>query len=576
MIAERKVWKRWRSAVRRRIKTSVELRRDYRRTRSQRKRSHTWGQLRFLPPLALAIALLSGEAPLSGILNLLLFWTLMVTFLRAQFIVSSLHNPSLLSLFFGWPVTDGEVFARQRKLILQSSLWLGVDWLVFGLALAFRTGDAGLALLAPLLAIGQWAAALAIALWLVRAWPRFPYVWLTTPFGIVMVLALRTHSPDDALYPYLNALWHGLYVATPGGWLAQGWLNFSDGHPFGLTVIFGLSSAAVFAVHKGAQAARAAFNPEKLFGYEESPATENTPASASATAVTSTTAIESDSAAGPAPESGRSDPAETRAWLEDARAHASDVLPAPAGRALSGLGPIERAISWFLTPRQRALVDFMRPAGKPWLRRWQYAGVALLAAFALGFTSTPDAAAVPALLALAFSLPLLGGTWVGFVALRILQTQIGISAYVPAGFGEIARLVLKINALRCLAALPLVLLAVHLGLAPDIPPPDRVLDMSLRLLGLVLAVQPICIIGKFSSNTNDSSGRWYFMAALLLLLVTAALLFVMLTVIIVMTDSLWVAAGSLLGLNALTHAFLAFYGLAWGRGWFDLIGKPKQ
>lgn len=558
--------KRWRAAVRRRVKASPELRRERRRTRTRTPALRSWSTLRFAVPLAIALAISAG-VPTGLLANWLLLWSTLVTLARAQQIAVLARDPNTLWPWYGWPVTDDEVYAHQRGVALRSSAWLGVDWLVFGLALAWQAGEVTLAVAAPVVAAGQWAASLALALWVVRWRPQFPFGRFVVPAGGLVFLAVRFgQGSSQAAHPYVEGLLAGLYAGTPAGWLSQGLAFLADGNPLGWPLLLGVGAIAGAALVSGARAFRKVFSPDALFGYETAPAASEADEA------------DSDHASSDTERSPEAEPAAHRETapvnIASLRAHLSDVLNAPAGQALTARGPVEHALGWLLDARQRALVDFMVPGGMPWMRRWVLA-IALLAILPIVRAHNPGWAAGPAFIALAFALPVAGGRWLGFEALRSFQTQIGLTSLVPAGFWEISRLVLMLNALYCVAAFPLVLAIVWLGFAPEGASTWWALDYGARVVGVVIALQPVWLAARFSANTNDTSAGRIFLLGMVVLIIVGLMVGVSLCVTVMMAETPAVALSCLGVLLLLTHAALGAYGWAWGRGWFDLIAKPK-
>jgi hypothetical protein len=547
--------------VRRRIKTHPHLRKEFRRRRSSR-----WGRAltlsRFLIPLVIVGILMAGY-PVALVTQWMVLWTTGMTLARIQQIVGATRNPASLWLWYGWPVSDDDLFTHLRGLILRTSTWLGVDWLMFGVGVAWIHEDISLAAAAPVLALAQWAAGLAAALWLVQWKPRFPFALLISPLWVLIFLAVRFADERNGFAVYINAVSNTLYVGTPGGWLAQGWSYILNGNPAGWAVLLGLGGVAIAGLFSGAKAARKAFNPNALFGYEPTPAELDHEAPA-------TTTIQDARSAKSETVHRETAPVD----LGFVRSRLRESFETPAGTAFTRRSPIENGIGWFLTARQRVLIDFMAPGGMPWSRRWIFAAGLLAATLVLRAT-WPHLAAFPAIGAAVVLLPVMGGRWLGFEALRTFQTQIGLTAYVPVGFGELSRLVLKINALQCAAAFPLVLAAVWLGFEPVGAPTWWALDYSARALALIVALQPIWLLVKFSSNTNDSSSGRLFLLGIVVVVIGGLIIGISLCVTALMIEKTSVALICLGALSLLTHVVLALYGWAWGRGSFDLMAKMK-
>lgn len=517
---------------------------------------------RFVVPLVIVGILMTGY-PVALVTHWMVLWTAAVTLTRVQQIVVAFRNPASLWLWYGWPVSDDDLFAHFRELLLRAGAWLGVDWLVFGVGVAWIHGDITIAVAAPVLALAQGVAALGLALWLVQWKPRFPFALLTTPFWVLIFLAIRFADEHNGLAGYIDMVLNALYVGTPGGWLAQGWSYIINGDPVGWALLLGLAGIAVAGLVSGLKAARKAFDPNALFGYELDPADLNTEESAMP-------AVREEHVAEPE----TIHPAASPVDLSLVRTRLRETFDTPPGATFTRRSPIENGIGWFLTTRQRALVDFMVPGGMPWSRRWMFAAGLLVMTFMLRMT-WPHLAAFPAIVAAIFLLPVTGGRWLGFEALRSFQTQIGLTAYVPAGFGELSWLVIKINLLQCVAAFPLVLAAAWLGFEPMVGSTWWALDYSARALALIVALQPIWLLVKFSSNTNDSSSGVLFFLGIAGVVIGGLIIGMSLCVTALMVESTTVALICLGVLMILTHAVLALYGWAWGRGSFDLMAKMK-
>ncbi len=543
-----KAWKPWRRAVRVRVKRNPALHREYRRaSKLHVARDSSLSVIRFIIPVALG-ALAWHDVSSASLLIWLTVWTLLVTTVRCQQVAHACHAPDGLWLFYGWPLSDDAVFAHQRRLVLRSAIWLGLDWLAVGGAIALRTGDTALLIAAPLLAVGQWSAALGIALFLGRAMPRFPFVWVINALGVLLFFSVQLSKGGAAPHPYFEHLRQGMLTATPSGWLLQSWQLIAAGNAFGWLALVMLTGGTIASAILLARQTRTAFNPERIFEYR-SPAENDSLRPAAEEPPLPTIPVTPDNA---------------RAALES-----------PAGLAFTSRGPVEHSLAWFLDPRQRTLVDFMLPGGMPWHRRWLISAGLIALAFICRETFA-GIELIPALLAIAFALPVLGGRWAGFDSAQIFQAQIAVHAYAPVGFGEISRCLLKINALHCLLAFPLIVAALGFGLASDDAGTAWAFDYGLRVTALVLAIQPLILLGKFSANSNDSSGGKLFVGALILAVVVGFLGGMVLVILTLMSANIATALACIGGLMAITHAMLALYGHAWGRGWFDQMARMRE
>jgi hypothetical protein len=135
---------------------------------------------------------------------------------------------------------------------------------------------------------------------------------------------------------------------------------------------------------------------------------------------------------------------------------------------------------------------------------------------------------------------------------------------VPLGFSEIARVLLKVNTLRWLAAAPLLLAlgaAAGWRVLGDWP---AGLDFALRGTALCLVMQPVVV--SFHFTGGERGIRWrnvLILLVFLLVLVPGCFLTVF------FPDSLAWAALWLVVNAASATAIMWLYQVAWGRGWLD-------
>jgi hypothetical protein len=142
--------------------------------------------------------------------------------------------------------------------------------------------------------------------------------------------------------------------------------------------------------------------------------------------------------------------------------------------------------------------------------------------------------------------------------------------------------VFTVQTVRCVVALPLLVLGIKFGFTAVPLPWDATLGFVWRVLIVVIALQPLWLVGAFSKTTNDTSARWWFsflaIGGIVTGLVGGTVLGVMLFVSTIVTDDpspiVTLTCGALL--PALSFGLMAFYGWAWGRGVFDLVAKPTD
>lgn len=572
---DRKFVRRLRRQTRAAVRTNPVLRRRRRKAPSLWRRHLTWPALRFVVPF-FAFFTTCTNPSLSNLLPLAMLWTLCVTLSRAQQITNALHSPVALWVFYQLPVSDHAVARHQQTVILRSSLWLGLDWLglTLGFALQQSTVSAwALVFLAPPV---QWGVALAVALLLVRFWPRLPYgVGLSLGWFALIIgtqLQANAYFRETFYLPLLAAL-HWL---TPAGWLSWALYAVLQGWYLGWLILCGVGLAAVLGLRPLSRMLQQRFKLNPVFGYDAVATDSKLPDTVSGALPAETL-----------PETAPPPPlpsAPVRVMSPDElallRQYLSSHLTQAAGLQLFTRGWLERIITRALPLRLRTLSDFYRQGNQlSWSRGWLIAlGLLVLgrgmqyAAFQPVWIGALTIAAL-----VIFALPIFGGIWPGLDDAGVSSRPIGHHSFLPIGFWETSRLMLSVNALRSLAAFPLVALGVHQGFTSVRLAWPETFWWSLIVTIGVLAIQPLWVLGRFSKTTNDTSARWWF--TLCMILAGAGLLLATAVAIGVLAAAS--PLGSILvwtGLLLYTHSLLLVYGWAHRCGVFDLIarGNPGQ
>jgi hypothetical protein len=268
----------------------------------------------------------------------------------------------------------------------------------------------------------------------------------------------------------------------------------------------------------------------------------------------------------------------TAAALDACRARVDEVLNQAPGLAHFNRGWLEGRVTRLLSPRRRVLLDFLQPRGPRWGRQWVTAFALVALAYGLHVAGYHDnwIVILPAIALAFFALPTFGGLWLGLQPARSSNGQIGVHAFLPLGFFELVGTMLAINALRCVIALPLVILAVRNGFTPSPLSWGETFGLVLRVLAIVLAILPIWTVLAFSKTTNDSSSRWWFRIFIVVAILVGLVGGMSLGIGLFLAEGTGarIACGALL--LAVNYGLLAIYGCAWGRRVFDLIGKSVQ
>jgi hypothetical protein len=234
-------------------------------------------------------------------------------------------------------------------------------------------------------------------------------------------------------------------------------------------------------------------------------------------------------------------------------------------------GWFERIVGRILTNRQRVLAEFLVAEKPGWSRSLQIAMLVWVIACLVVWTFAPyggTAVFFSAYILATASLPLFGGNWRG-----LRQTPSGgvflpgFSVF-PIAFNEIARVLLKVNLLRILAASPFLLsfsaaAAFRLGHSPLAG-----LSICLQILAIFVTLQPLFVLLPISKTTNDTSRMkavWFlvFFPMILFILIAGGAIFFIISV----TVKLALFALLLL----VSSSFFTLYRWTYRTGKFDLL-----
>lgn len=170
-------------------------------------------------------------------------------------------------------------------------------------------------------------------------------------------------------------------------------------------------------------------------------------------------------------------------------------------------GWIEQIVAAWLSEEDEPVAEFMLAQNiGGWSKRWRVA--ALISATGVAITVLvplpPWVLFLPMVGAGLWAAPLFGGIWPGFRGVPIFGGVIPTYAVFPVGYREISRVMFKANIVRVLAWAPLVVayataLATRLGNNPRYG-----IVVGVEVVVLVLTMQPVMVIGHFSSGTNDT------------------------------------------------------------------------
>lgn len=563
---ERKFVRRLRRALRVRLRANPTWRREWKQRRLRWwKRRYGWEALRGFVPLV--VFFLAAQSPadawLAGALTL---WTTSLTLVRAGQIANLLHAPAVLATLFQMPVPNEAVFRHHERIVLRSSWWLALDWFAFGGGRAIATSSPALACAIPLLVFTQWAAALGIAMTLVRWRPSVPYGFGPLILNVFLFISVQNSMSGRAPSGFVLNIYRFFTQTTPGGWVVRAFIDAGRGGATGWGLLVGGAVLSGWLLVIQRRGLREAFSLERIFGYDTEPPSAVPGWTATEPGATRTT--REVPLAPPQPVL-RIDRPELRRKIDDA-------LSRPAGMALFRRGFLERQITRLLPERQRLLADFLQPRGLSWTRGWLIAlGLIVVAHLSLRLQALPVFPVIGLVAAALAGLPLFGNHWIGFESATPLPMRIGLNSYYPMGFWEIAKLILTISWLRCVVAFPLILLAARFGL----PGPEmswvQAAAQAVRIEIILVAAQPGWVVLVFSKNTNDTSARPGLVLVFAAFILIAILAGVTAGVVLFAADTLESVLYATAVLLAIGYGGLAIYGWLYNGRWFDLVGRSR-
>jgi len=242
----------------------------------------------------------------------------------------------------------------------------------------------------------------------------------------------------------------------------------------------------------------------------------------------------------------------------------------------SAQGFLEGKIASTLGERQRVLLEFLTAGSAEWSRGIKRALItAVVGCLAVAFSGKLAAVIswVTAYLVLIMAFPNLSVEWRGLRTHSAPGGFIPHHAFVPVRFGEVMRLLCKVNLLRCLAAAPVGLaVGVTVGLALEADWATSLASTAKVLLAWA-AAQPVMILFQLSNGTNDTlriRGR--------VLLIALCMIAIGVCVVAMFITERAAPAAAFIGLIlALSWACVAIYAGAHRKCKFDLVaGKAVE
>jgi len=538
-----------RRRIRAELRESQQLRKEHRRFRKMR-----WQNLRTRPWMGrLFVAgfiLVLQPRSIEQMVALIVLWEFGSIFVRASLLNGQLHFCPALSIFNYLPMSDGDIFKVQWRTFLRGSLWSALDFSILFCVLASKAGG-GIRSLVTGIALGtvEWFFIVALAVCLVVLGLRKFYYYLALLF-MVSAFGLLFFLPNkQAVSEWIAPL---AYWLPPVGWLVHA-MGISSNRGAAHDLLPAVLSAIVLVIFP------IAYNRLR----NRHSLNERTLALASrASSVTRAGSLEYPEAA----------PQFTQPAKEVAAGISSGALQTSLD--WKRLGLIERFISRVLSQRERTITDFMLAGNPQWSVGLRGSAIFLLLLFAGSWLFAPLAGSISQIVMLFWVVFLLGafaGQWRGFTAPRGGGLQSPFYALYPIGVWELLRLVLKINLLRFLLYLPLVVVAGFLLVGNLIPGSTLTVLTLVKFVLIGLFSQPILVIAQISPGTNDGQKPMVVLAAfgLLIVLVPTA-------ITLIASTTPWVVLVASAVLAAASSGTLLVYGKFFNNNRFDLVPGRLQ
>ncbi|HEV7927935.1 MAG TPA: hypothetical protein VGR14_21475 [Verrucomicrobiae bacterium] len=546
------------------VRSSRELKKEFRKANKYRRRIRSAGFIRFCISFLSGAAVWSAAAmtghPATGLLVIGL-WSLALVFVSARNLLVTLFRANDLWTLFLLPVSEATIFRWELQRFFRGSRFVLSDLIVgFGALALFLELPPGKWILVPAIAALSWAVVLALAALCAARWPRFPYERVYASLvlsGFVIVMTVRLVG--RLLITFLDSAAPALNLLLPTAWgpsLFQ--LSLPNGNwrtivlllPIGLVLYTARSSLALLRGKYQFHEVTIAEAPDLLPGGDAETASRDPEGIPSAPARAGLTVIE--------------DFVQSRQFLS----------PEPWQQN----GRLEKWLWQWFSPREKTLAEFAFPRGIAITRPWWIILRNFLWMLALGFTARFAGQQVEnwvfgigffVIFSLAANQIL--GNGVAFQFRFNNGVNIPLYAGFPVGFRELSRVLFKCSFIQIPLLIPLTTLSggliAHLagvGLSFGILP-------GLKAAFLISACRPMLVALAFSSGTNDTAGFHVRTLSLVVVIIGSGLCFLILGAGGLFLPNPWIAW--VLWVLALLDAYIFFrvYGWFYHAYRFDLM-----
>lgn len=557
-----------RRRIRGELRASKPLWREYKNHKKARPRVYRGGWvLRLLVPFAgLALGL---DARRPGMFLLLLgisaLYAAGSAFLRASNLIRGLWASQDLMVLSQYPLPDQELFRLQWKKFIRSSLWILYTFALFYASMAVSKRESPVAIAAALvLGILQWVLLVGTATGLAAWRPQWPLHTIAMAlFGGILALVLF-NSVAEAWLARSSGL--SFLIVLPG-WLTLALRDGVLGHSTASLAWAAPAVAAGFIYFRARNRLRSSYTVWEI--RTERPAAEML-LEYRARQRADRERSESPSPASPArAEIARQEYLRSIPAGNEDRVRDGTFLPL---HDWSHEGFLERVFMKTLTRRERVVAELMAGPRLRMTRKLKIAAGLAILGITLATASPQLPPVVLAILAGMFGLTVFQGDWPGFRTTPCAGKFMPIYAVQPVEYGEISKLFFKMTLTRLLLWTPL---AAALGAALGHRAPALGAEagflIGLKAAWIALSIQPIGMLARFSSGSNDTE-RLTFRGCFGLILPFALLgipLIAAAAGTFAIPNSGWLLSAAAVPL--LSWALWAYYGFLYNRCRIDLI-----
>jgi len=557
--------RRLRRDVKRTIRSSPELKREFRANNFSKHYNFSWA---LRPAFSAAVAFLAWQCatrtghPASGI-AILTLWSFGFTFIHAQSLWTRLYRSGDLPALTLLPLRPQAIFRWELEKFLRNSLWLALDLLVgYGTLAAWLQLPPLAWVAAVFLGVLAWAITLALAALYAVYLPRS--IYQTAMAGILVVVVGSFIGQKlfgtEKLVAILDRAAPTLNLVLPVGWPGLFLQLFTPERQW-LVLGLWLPAAALLWRFKHCLAALASG-----YDYIESvwpDAPDLVPDTADSDLVTNAT------------ETRRVGRTEIEEIVQTRQ-----FLARPQWRAT---GRLETWLWHWLNERERALIEFAFPEGlqlsRPWRTMFRNYVIAVGVGLLAGWVSPLLKLCVIGLgLFVCFCAALHRLVMTGRSFQTIYWSGVNVPLYAgfPTGLRELSRMFFKLSSVQVPALILWTTsaggLIAHLTSFPIL---DGIL-YGLRAGCLMFASRFIFMVFSFSSGTNDTARFRFSTVLLIVTMATLGGLFLLLGGFGFFLPQPALAWGLTFAAMLEAYAFFLIYACFYKTGRFDLMNQPKR